>query len=87
MDNSRQEPDEEDEEHDAAARAVLDESCALLQLKEICGGLGPLTVTRECSTKKGAIGVIVTRLRDEVSGLQAVWKSNSTQFCPRGRVW
>ena len=73
---------EEDEEHDAAARAVLDESCTLRQLWEIRGD--KLGIRGQPGpTKPKTIDVIMEKLREEASGLQAVWKSNSTQCCPR----
>jgi len=78
--------DEEDEEQDADARAVLDKSCSLRQLVVIRLGFGSIGNKRDCNTKEMAIDVIVEKLRDEVSGLQPVWKSNSTRCCPRDRV-
>ena len=76
---------EEDEEHDAAARAVLDESCTLRQLWEIRGD--KLGIRGQPGpTKPKTIDVIMEKLREEALGLQAVWKSNSTRCCPRDRV-
>ena len=70
---------EVDKEQDADARDVLDKSCSIRQLWEIGGAkLG--------IAKPKTIDAILGKLRDEVSGLQAVWKSNSTRCCPRGRV-
>ena len=75
---------EVDKEQDADARAVL-APCTRDQLMHIIrDGLGIRRVTLH---KPQAIDVIVKKLREEALGLQAVWKSNPTQCCPRGRVW
>ena len=75
---------EVDEEQDADARAAL-EPCTRDQLMHIMRD--GLEIRRATLAKPQAIDVIVKRLREEASELQAVWKSNSTQCCPRDRVW
>ena len=80
--------DEEDKEQDADARDVLDKSCSLPQLWDIGRALGHRrSHGGSDDTKPKTIDAILGKLRDEVSGLHAVWKSNSTRCCPRGRVW
>ena len=74
---------EVDKEQDAEARAVLD-SCTCGQLNDIKRGI--LGIRGQYLGKPNTIDVIVEKLRDDVSGLQAVWKSNSTRHCPRDRV-
>ena len=82
--------DKEDKEQDADARDVLDKSCSLRQLWEI--GRANLGIAKRsgriegANTKPKTIDAILEKLRDEASGLHAVWKSNSTRCCPRGRV-
>ena len=74
---------EVDKEQDADARAVL-ETCTKVQLWKIRrDGLG---LGGQNLAKPKTIDVIVEKLRDEVSGLLPVWKSNSTRCCPRDRV-
>ena len=75
---------EVDEEQDADARAVL-APCTRDQLMHIMRD--GLEIRRATLHKPQAIDVIVKKLREEALGLQAVWKSNSTQCCPRDRVW
>jgi hypothetical protein len=77
--------DEEDEEQDADARAMLDSVCKHEELIDLARKIG--AACGRGPNKPRCIDAIVEKLREEASGLQAVWKSNSTQFCPRGRVW
>ena len=73
-----------EEEQDKDARDVLDEFCKLDQLRDI---RRDITGIRGASLDKPkTIDIIVKKLREEASGLQAVWKSNSTRCCPHGRV-
>ena len=74
---------EVDKKQDAEARAVLD-PFPMDQLNSIYRNVfGPIGN----QSKPKSIDSILGKLREEASGLQPVWKSNSTRCCPRGRVW
>ena len=75
---------EVDQEQDKEARAVLGE-CSYSQLEHIKRDALKIR-KRSAAGKPAAIDTILEKLRDEASGLHAVWKSNSTRCCPRGRV-
>ena len=76
----------EEREQDADARDLLEKNCTQHALGGILKDVGGVYNTKKTVNKAEVIDAVVEKIREEVSGLQAVWKSNSTRCCTPGRV-